>query len=367
MRIIISGGGTGGHIYPARAIYDRLDMSMPDCEKMYIGSKFGIEHTMLKDKSMNFKEISARPFLRGQYWYCIISFFYFIKAIFETFFIMKKFKPDLVMGMGGFVSGPVVLVAHFLGIDTFIHEQNVVPGLSTEFLSRFATKILYSYKESIPYFEKYQNKIFYTGNPVRNDFVIIDREKARKKIGLKDDELLIVSMGGSNGAQTINDLSFELAKYVDKSDNLKYIHITGKYYKNEYNRKYDTSKLSKRIVILGYTDDMPNLMSAADIIISRSGAITLAEIAVSSVPSILIPSPNVARDHQTHNALAFEKIGGSIVMLENELDKEKFIAEIDNLVDHKDKLASMRRAYKNAMRENALNTIISLIYDYNLR
>ncbi len=367
MKLIISGGGTGGHIYPARAIYDKLDKAMPDCEKMYIGSKFGIEHNLLEDNSINFKEISARGFRRGDFFYCFVSFFYFIRSIIETLYIISKFKPDLVIGMGGFVSGPVVLVANFLGIDTMIHEQNVVPGLSTQFLSRFASRILYSYKESLPYFEKYQNKLYYTGNPVRSEFTHVDREKARKKIGIQADEILIVSMGGSNGAKTLNDISLDIADLVKANPKLKYIHITGKYYNEIYKRDYDTSGFSDRVVILPYTNDMPNLMAAADLMIARAGAITLAEMASVSLPGIIIPSLNVARDHQTHNARAFDKVGGTVVFSEQNLDREKLKETVLDLCTHPDRLESMRLAYSKRIRENALSSIMSLIYDYNLR
>ncbi len=367
MRLIISGGGTGGHIYPARAIYDKLDKAMPDCEKMYIGSKFGIEHSLLEESDLNFREISARGFRRGDYIYCIVSFFYFMKALIETLYIMKKFKPDLVIGMGGFVSGPVVLVAHFLGIDTMIHEQNVVPGLSTQFLSRYVDRILYSYKESFEYFEKHKNKLYFTGNPVRMDFSAVDREEARKKMGIEKDEVLIISMGGSNGAKTINDLSVDVAEIVGKTPNLKYVHICGKFYDEIYKKEYDVSKYCDRVTILPYVNDMPDLMAAADLMIARAGAISLAEMAMVSLPGIIIPSLNVARDHQTHNARAFDKIGGTVVLSENDLDREEFKKLLLDLSTHKDRLEAMREAYGKRIRENALSSIMSLIYDYNLR
>ncbi len=367
MRLIISGGGTGGHIYPARAIYDKLDKAMPDCEKMYIGSKFGIEHNLLEDTDINFKEISARGFRRGDFIYCVVSFFYFIKALFETLYIMSKFKPDLVIGMGGFVSAPVVLVANFLNIETMIHEQNVIPGLSTQFLSKFANRILFSYKESVQYFEKHQNKLYFTGNPVRIEFALADRAKARKKIGLGKDELLIVSMGGSNGAKVINDLSVQIAELVADNPKLKYIHITGKFYDEIYRNEYDTSSYCDRVKIMPYIKDMPNLMAAADLMIGRAGAITLAEMATVSLPGIIIPSLNVARDHQTHNAKAFDKIGGTVVIAENELDSGKFKKIIYDLATNPDRLENMRTSYNKNIRENALSSIMSLIYDYNLR
>ncbi|MDO4772583.1 MAG: undecaprenyldiphospho-muramoylpentapeptide beta-N-acetylglucosaminyltransferase [Bacillota bacterium] len=367
MRLIISGGGTGGHIYPARAIYDKLGKVMPDCEKMYVGSRFGIEHKLLKDEEINFKEISARGFRRGDLLYCIVSFFYFIRSLMETFCIMRKFKPDLVIGMGGFVSAPVVLMANFMGIDSMIHEQNVVPGLSTQVLSRFAGRILYSYKESLPFFTKYQNKLYYTGNPVRTEFQNVDREAARKKIGIAKDELLIVSMGGSNGAKTMNDLSVQIAAVVNLNPKLKYIHITGKYYDEIYRAEYDTSGYSDRVIILPYTNDMPNLMAAADLMIARAGAITLAEMASVALPGIIIPSLNVARDHQTHNAKAFDKVGGTVVLREDELDLTAFRDLVQELCEKPEKLARMRSAYSEKIREDALASIMSLIYDYNLK
>ncbi len=367
MRLIISGGGTGGHIYPASSIYDKLDKSMPDCEKMYIGSKFGIEHKLFKDKSINFKEISARGFEKGDFLYSFVSFFYFIFSLFQSLSIMIRFKPDLVIGMGGFVSGPVIIAAYLLRIDTMIHEQNVIPGRSTTFLAKFAKKILFSYKESLQYLSKYNNKLYYTGNPVRNEFFEVDREEAREKIGIDEDEILIISMGGSSGAKMINDLSVDIADLVKENEKLKYIHITGKYYEQIYRMKNDINKFSDRVVVKPYVEDMPTLLSAADLMVARAGAITLAEMAAVGLPGLIIPSPNVTRDHQTFNARAVEKNGTCIVMIEKEFDKNEFKETVLNLTVNSDRLNTMRKSYKGVVKENALNTIISLIYDYNLR
>ncbi len=367
MRLIISGGGTGGHIYPAFSIYERLGVSIPYCEKLYIGSRFGIEKELLKTKNIAYKEISARGFERDDKWYSFISFFYLIRSFVETFFILRKFKPDLVIGMGGFVSGPVVIMASLMGIDTMIHEQNVVPGFTTRKLSRFAKKILFSYKESIQYFSKYKNKLYYTGNPVRQEFTTANRAKAREKLGIEPGDTLVISMGGSSGAKTINDLSPYIAGLTNELEKLKYVHITGKYYEEKYKEEYDIDSFSERVIVLGYTEDMCSLMAAADLIICRSGAITLAEMAAIRLPGILIPSPNVANDHQTHNAAAFKKMGTCVMITEDELSAQKVLDLIKGFINQPERLNAMREAYKPYELENALSTIISLIYDYNIR
>lgn len=367
MRLIISGGGTGGHIYPAFSIYERLDVAIPYCEKLYIGSKYGIEHELLQSKKISYKEISARGFERDDKIYSFFSIFYLIKAFIETFLILRKFKPDLVIGLGGFVSGPVVIMASIMGIDTMIHEQNVVPGFTTNFLSRFAKKILISYKESINYFSKHKNKLYYTGNPVRQEFNRVDRELSRKELEISEDELLIVSMGGSSGAKTINDLSPHIAKLTEEITGLKYVHITGKYYEKKYYDVYDTKSFSDKVKIMTYTHDMCRLLAAADLVICRSGAITLAEMAALRLPGILIPSPNVVNDHQTHNAKAFKKMGTCVMITEDELSSEMIVELIKGYKEHPERLESMRKAYEPYVLEDALSSIVSLIYDYNIR
>ncbi len=366
MRLIISGGGTGGHIYPALALYKRLQISIPDCDTLYIGSKFGQEHTLIDDSTVSFKEISVKGFNRKNLKTWLKSVGYLLKSLVETFNIMRKYKPDLVIGTGGYVTGPVILMAHFMKIDTMIHEQNHIPGFTTKVLSRFADRILISYKESIPYF-KHQNRLYYTGNPVRQEFINVDREAARKKFNIKDDEKLVITMAGSNGASKFNKISVIMDDLVKKDSKLKYVHIIGKYAVDEFKKEYANYPYSSRTKLVHYSNDMPNLMAAADLMICRSGALTLAEMAIVGLPGILIPSPNVANDHQRYNAMSYAKEGSCIMLEEGDLTEEKFAETVKKALYTDGVLETMRKKHNSDERENALSTIVSLVYDYHLR
>lgn len=366
MRLIITGGGTGGHIYPAMSILKRLETAIPDCETLYIGSKYGLENQIIDKKKVPFKKISVRGFERDSFWYSFISIFYLIKSLVECFVIIRKYKPELVIGMGGYVSGPVVLVAYLMRVDIMIHEQNSVPGMTTRFLSKFAKKVLLSYKESMSYFKR-QNRLYYTGNPVREEFQKTDRAQSRKELGVQDDEFLILSTGGSNGSMLINEISLKIIELARKNQKIKYIHLYGKYYEDEYKEKKYYKNLPGNVKVKSYTDDIFRILVSSDLMLCRSGAITLAEMAVCQVPGILIPSPNVAGNHQELNAESFQKMGTSIVFHEENLDKEKLIETIENLITNREKLEAMSKSYKKYGKENALNTIISLIYSYSLR
>ncbi|MCK8061317.1 MULTISPECIES: undecaprenyldiphospho-muramoylpentapeptide beta-N-acetylglucosaminyltransferase [unclassified Fusibacter] len=366
MRMIVTGGGTGGHIYPAVAIAKRVKIAIPDCDMLYIGSEYGLEEKIVKKENLAYQSISVRGFDRKNIFKAIGAGFLLIKSLYQSYKVIRSFKPDLVIGTGGYVSGPVVFIAALLGVDTMIHEQNAVPGLTTSLLSRVANKVLVSYKDSMSYFKK-QNKLHYTGNPVREAFSRADRDLSRKKLGIKDDELVILSVGGSGGATTINRLAKILAYEVEKMPNVRYFHITGKRFYDSFLESLELDKVSGRVKVMDYSDDIVTLMAASDLAFSRSGAMSLAEMAAVSLPAILIPSPNVANNHQELNARAFEKIGACVMITEKDLTAEHFLSVINALISQPDKLKVMRGKFESLSRENALNTIMSIIYEYNLR
>ncbi len=366
MRLIITGGGTGGHIYPAIAIAKRVRTAIPDCDILYVGGKHGFEKDIVKREEIAFYGIDVLGFNRRSFLKRLLAYFKLIVGLFQSFFLMRKYKPDLVIGTGGYVSGPVVLVAALLKIDTMIHEQNVVPGFTTKKLAKYVKKILISFKESAAYFKE-QSKLYFTGVPIRAAFNAIDRDKARADLYLQDDDLLIVSLGGSGGAKAINDFSKQLAYHIKGNNRLRLIHITGKKYYNDYVATIDNQKISSNVTFLDYTDDIFTLLAAADLVISRAGALSLSEFAALSLPAILIPSPNVADNHQFFNAKAYEKRGTALLVEEKSLDEVDLIQMIDNLVNHPEQLANMRENYHQYKREDALSTIMSMVFSYQLR
>ncbi len=366
MRLIITGGGTGGHIYPAIAIAKKVRKGLPDCDILYVGGRYGLEKDIVKREGIAFEGITVRGIDRRNIFKAIKALFMVVGALYQSFAIMRRFKPDLVIGTGGYVSGPVVMMASLMGIDTMIHEQNVIPGFTTRRLSRHAKKILISFKETIPYFKE-KNKLYYTGVPVREIFNKVNREQARKDLYINENDKLIVSLGGSNGAVKINEISQRLAYRISDYDNVRYFHITGKRFYDKYIETLDNTKICERVTILEYIDDIATLLAASDLVISRSGALSLAEFIALNLPAILIPSPNVANNHQTENARVFEKTGAAIVLEEKELDFEDVMGHIDGLLENPEKLEHMRKMYQKFPMENALNTIMSMVYSYHLR
>ncbi len=366
MRLIVTGGGTGGHIYPALAIAKRVRKAIPDCDILYVGGLHGLEKDIVKREEIAFYGIDVLGFNRRSFVKRLIAYFKLIIALFQSFNLMRKYHPDLVIGTGGYVSGPVVLVASLMGIDTMIHEQNVIPGFTTRKLEKHVKKILLSFKESMVHF-KAQNKLYYTGVPIREGFVDADRAVARKTHKLKDDELLIVSLGGSGGAATINEVATRLAYHLKGRPNVKLVHITGKNYYANYLKSIDDSQIAKNVTIVDYFDDIQTLLAAADLVISRAGALSLAEFSALSLPSILIPSPNVADNHQFFNAKAHEKKGTALLIEEKSLDIEALLNIIDRLIDNPEQLQNMRKNYAAHKREDALSTIMSIIFSYQLR
>ncbi len=367
MRLIISGGGTGGHIYPAVALYNRLQVSIPDCDTLYIGSKYGQEHSFMENTSISYEEISVKKFDKNNCKTWFTSIISFLKSLREMRRIIKKFKPDLVISMGGFVSIPVILVSYFSRVDTMIHEQNSVPSASTKFLSKYADRVLISYKESLPYFKKMQNKLYYTGNPVRQEFLTTDRSASRKKLNVKEDELLIISMAGSNGSEKFNELSIIMDGLVKEDEKIKYIHIIGKGSIDNFKELADGHIYNERTKLIKYSDDTPSLMSAADLMICRAGALTLAEMAILGLPGIIIPEPEDISEHQTENARSYAKEGSCVMIEENNLTDRVFVDTVKDLIYTKDRLINMGKVHGADYRENALSTIVSLVYDYQLR
>lgn len=364
MRLIVTGGGTGGHIYPALSVYRRFLADFKDAEALYVGSKFGIEHEVVAGTDVSYKEISARGFERSDKLYSFFSLFYFFWSILQSLIIVLRFKPDLVIGMGGYVSAPLVFAASLCGVPTMVHEQNAVSGLTTKFLVKFATKILYSFESSREEFSKYSGKLVYTGNPIRTEFLTVDREEERRALGLADDDVLILSFGGSGGAKIINDMAFALIPLLKKRADIKLINITGKNYEGKYEEDPRTLDAPDSFTQLSYSNEMHRLFAASDLLIARAGAMTMAEMEAMRLPAVLIPSPYVAHNHQLLNARDKEKIGVCLTIEEEGLSEAGFVSIVEELVLNPSKLEEMRANYPGDNRDAALLRIMALIKEY---
>lgn len=344
MRVLITGGGTGGHINPALAIAQKVRNENPANEILYVGTKEGLESELVPKAGFDFKYVTAKYLRRKISFENVKTLFASLKGVIEASRIINEFKPDIVVGTGGYVCGPVVLAASLKKIPTMIHEQNVFPGITNKMLSKAVDVIGISFAEAERYFpEEARKKLVLVGNPVRKDILTADRRKSRTKLNLRPDVTLIYSFGGSGGQLSLNEAIINVIKKYNGQRNIKIIHVTGKKLYESFLEEIKKEKiiLESNIEIADYMYDAATVLAASDIVIGSAGAITIAEITVIGVPSILIPKTYTAENHQEYNARALEKEGAARVILERDLDGNALIKEIEEIIDNKNVLKTM--------------------------
>ena len=333
MNIMISGGGTGGHIYPALTIYKTLE-TMVDANFLYVGTERGLESRIVPKEGIPFTTLPVQGLQRTLSLDTLVTAGKTISSLWKANRLISKFQPDIVIGTGGYVCGPLLLAAALRGIPTLIQEQNVVPGITNKILSRFVDMVAVGYEEAIPHFPS-AKKVIYTGNPVRPSVVTANREEARAYFGLQDDQTAILVAGGSRGARSINTAMQAVHEHYKGREDIKIIHATGT---DEYSRVCESLGIQEGDVysstshIVPYLDNMDMAMAASDMAIFRSGAIGLAELAVRGIPSILIPYPYAAADHQTFNAKAFVDAGASTMIVDKELNGTRLLQAVDAML-----------------------------------
>lgn len=359
MKYIISGGGTGGHINPGIAIAKEIMSNEPDAEILFVGTENGLEGKLVPREGFNIKFIEVKGFRRK----LSIDTFKTISKLLKSFGVIKKifkeFKPDAVIGTGGYVCGPVVLSAALKKIPTVIHEQNAFPGVTNKILSHYVDQVAISFEESRLRF-KGKAKVTLTGNPIRNELFLLNRESSREKLGLVKDTPLVVVFGGSLGAEHINECVKNMINC--RRDAIRYhlIVATGmKHYDNFM--KELKEPLPNNIEVMPYIYNMGEVLAAADLAVTRGGAITVSELSALGVPSILIPSPFVAENHQEYNARALERNGAAVVILQSQLNSEILAGQIQKLISNKELRAKMSCAAKKTGVRNAAATIYSLM------
>ncbi len=333
MRVILTGGGTAGHINPALAIGERLLQDSPDAKILYVGSENGIEKELAEKAGFDFVGITVKGFRRRLSVDTFKSVVALFKGLLAATGVLRRFKPDIVIGTGGYVCGPVVMLSALTKAKTAIHEQNAYPGVTNKILSRFVDQVMISYEESRSFFKR-SKSVVYTGNPVRSVFVGPTKVKSREDLGISPEKKMILSFGGSGGASKINDVMLEVQNHYKGQRDVLVYHITGKRYYESYLEKLKNTeiKLNDNIKVIPYTHEMHLLMSASDVVISRAGAISMAEIATLGCVSILVPSPNVANNHQEHNARTMANEGAAIMLLEKDLNTQSMLEMISNVL-----------------------------------
>ncbi|UOK42716.1 MULTISPECIES: undecaprenyldiphospho-muramoylpentapeptide beta-N-acetylglucosaminyltransferase [Flavobacterium] len=350
-KFIISGGGTGGHIYPAVAIANELKIRFPNADILFVGAKDKMEMQKVPQAGYPIEGLWISGIQRKLTLDNAMFPFKLISSLSKSFGILKSFKPDVVIGTGGFASGAVLKVASMIGIPTVIQEQNSYPGITNKLLSKKANKICVAYENLERFFPK-ENMIL-TGNPVRQDLISVSekRNEAIAHFGLNPSKKTLLVLGGSLGARRINQL---LEKELDflLSQNVQIIWQCGKLYFDEYKHFSD----KENVQVLSFIDRMDLVYAAADVVISRSGASSVSELCIVGKPVIFIPSPNVAEDHQTKNAKAIVDKNGAILLKESELDVQ-FETVFQGLISNQEKQSELSKNIKQLALPNATKDI----------
>ncbi len=341
MKVIMTGGGTGGHIYPAIAIADEIKSRHHDAEIIFVGTERGMEKDIVPRAGYPIKFITVSGLDRKNPIKLVKTLKNLNHGLHEAKQIIKEFKPDLVIGTGGYVCGPVMRTAAGMGIKTYIHEQNAFPGLTNKLLSRSAERVFVAFEDAKKYFKTKKEPVT-VGNPVRHAFTEVDRQAAREALGVKDDEFMVLGFGGSLGAQRINDEMTVAAERLRDRTGLRIFFVTGKRYYGSIMENAD--KTNARVTYLQYIDDMPKYLNACDLAITRSGALTVSEITACGRASVMIPSPYVTNNHQYYNAKVVADRGGAILIEEKDLTYGEVADEIEQLMNDRQALEKMEKA-----------------------
>lgn len=336
MRVIVTAGGTGGHIYPALAIIDKIKEMEPDSEFIYIGTHNRMEKDIVPEHGIKYEALeiyglSTSLKLMGRN---IKNIFLINKAYKKCLKIMKDFKPDVVVGVGGYVTFPVIKAAHKCGVKTFIHEQNSIPGKANKMLLKYVDLVGVSFKDSLKYFDGH-NAVM-TGNPCSENAIKIKRI-SKENYGLDKNKKSILIFNGSLGSSTMNEKLLEYLKDIEKEE-YQVLYITGK---NSY-KNFKDLKLPKNVFVQPYVDNLSGLMKDMDLIVARAGASSVAEITALRIPSILIPSPYVANNHQYYNALSVSEAKAGIMIEEKDLTKDILKEKIKEILNDEEKIKDIK-------------------------
>lgn len=357
MKVILSGGGTGGHIYPALTIADQLKKINPDIEIIFIGTRQGLEKDIVPRYGYPIKFIEVAGFKRSLSFDTLRSAFKLVKGLFEAYSLISSIKPDLVIGTGGYVCGPVVFLSALKGIPACIQEQNAMPGVTNKILSYFVKKVFLGYKEAGKYFCK-NTEMVYTGNPIRMEILAGEKDTAIKELGLDTKKKTILVSGGSRGARSINNAMLEAEVMLSERHDVQVVHVTGDVNYEQYMKDIaGKGVIGDNIIIKPYLHNMPVALAAADLAVFRAGAIGLAELMAKGIPSILIPYPYATANHQEFNARAIEAEGAARVILDKDLTGEKLLEAIEHLLIHKEQLEQMQQAAKKLGKPQAAEII----------
>lgn len=360
MRVLLSGGGTGGHINPALAIADIIKSKYPDSEIAFVGTPYGMENKLIPREGYKLYHVNVKGISRSLSLSNIKALSLALSSPREAKKIIKEFRPDIVIGTGGYVCWPILVAAAKMNIPCAVHEANAIPGAAVKRLQKYCDVIFTNFEESERYLSK-AKKIVNVGNPIRNN-VRYDYVSARKELGIDGKyKYLVLSFGGSLGAQKINDGMLHLFDaYVRNHPEILAVHSAGSRFYGEMSEKAAELGLDKyeNVKILEYIYDMPKWMAAADVVVSRAGAMTISEIALNRKAAIIIPSPNVTNNHQLKNAKVLSDRGAGILIEESQNMNEQLEAALKKLISEQSMRKEMSEACYNVAHENVNEEIL---------
>lgn len=346
MRVIIAAAGTAGHINPGLAIANKIKHEDKDSKIIFVGTIRGLENDLIPRAGYELKTIDAYGLSKKVSIDNMKKLYKTFKGLGQAKKIIKEFKPDIVIGTGGYICGAVISAAHSFGIPTMLHESNAFPGKAVKMLAKKTDTILVSFKDSIPRIKKQKN-IVYTGTPVKiekKNYTMDQKKKIIEEMGLNTSEPIVLVFGGSQGAKRINDAIIGIIKNK-KNKNYQMIWATGPKQYDNIKEELETNNISinniNKIKVVPYIYNMEEIMNSVDVIVARSGAMTITEISNLGKPSILVPLPNVSHDHQLYNAKVLENVNAAKIILDNEMKEDKLNEIIEEIILDKNKVKEM--------------------------
>lgn len=358
MRILVTGGGTGGHIYPALAFIRYVQKIQPDSEFLYVGTHRGLENKIVPETGISFKTIKIQGFKRKLSFENIKTVQLFIESIKRSKEILREFKPDVVIGTGGYVSGSVVYAAARMKIPTIVHEQNSVPGITNKFLSRFADKVGICFPDAAQYFP--ESKTVLVGNPRAQEVVTSGKSEVLEQYDLLPDIPTVLIFGGSQGALKINQAVIQALPQFSQKE-YQVLYASGDRYYNEISEKFDIEKISRNLSLQPYIKNMTDVMANVDLLIARAGATSIAEFTALGLPGILIPSPYVTNDHQTKNAQSLVNAGAVKMIADADLTGDKLVEAVDEIMNDPEKRERMAKASRQEGIPDAAERLWTLV------
>ena len=366
--MLISGGGTGGHINPALAIADKVKKEYPDAIVEYVGTKKGLEANLVTKAGYKIHFIKVRGFKRSLSLSNIDAAIKAVTSVVAAKRIIKAFRPDIVVGTGGYVCWPVLKAAADMKIPTLVHESNAYPGVTTKMLSKHVDKILLGFEESKKYLDCDEEKLVRVGSPVSEKMLSASKVESRSKLGIEIDEKMVLSAGGSLGAKPLNDNVYELIKNYTLPEGILHVHATGNagwqeqselYMKLGFERVDDDTLRCGSVTVCRYIYNMHELLSACDVEICRAGAMTLSELCVLGKAAVIIPSPYVTNNHQYQNAKVLCDKNAAVMIEEKNLDGKILTDTVKELIENDEK----RHGIENNVREFAITDTLDRILD----